>query len=370
MNSFNTSDLLAVRIEIPDERGDWDEHIANLDFTAPDDYSLVLHGNNLSKCEQDFPRKDIIAANYIANDKYLNGTIWIDDPFQVSPPEILDGIIYTMSIVDIAEKPKPVYTVTNAWNPDRGWLRTVYEHVLSNITNPVEYSSKFTGFGNTTEMVRQESPNGYVDFYLDVRKQILPKNYLVVFNVVEFSNKCFLIDTIDQTLSAENVVNVSSTPKIELRAGEENKIVELTLKSSLDLENVSIQAENSSGISIGFMNNSVTFDSSGTAFPLSIIKVDSKTEPHEYSIPFFVNLSLPETIVYPVLFKNIDASRDLATSIQLVNHIKLNVLKEYNPVEVVNNIFQGYAGILSFTGILLASIIGVLAIYFQRHRKR
>lgn len=356
--------VIAARAGFLDDKDDWSEFKVSLDYTGYD-YRITL--GDETRCEEQIPRKDITSATFTLENNHLNGTIWLEDTFQSTPPAILKGIIYTMSIVELSTTPNPIYTVANSWDAQHNWSRIIYEHSLSNVSRIVENSSNFVGFGNTTSIPGHNAPKSYVDFYLDAHKLILPDNYLVVFSVVEFSNKCFILDGVDESLAAESVLNVSSTPRIELRPGEE-KTVELTLISSLQLDNVKIAAGEPREVSLNFVNDTLSTDSSGRAFPVSVIKVAPDASPREYSIPFILNVSLPETVIYPAIFLDIlEAERGLHMSVEFVDYLKVNVLPAYSPLEQLNLIFQGNAGILGFAALLLS---GVGIFYTNRKVKR
>lgn len=204
----------------------------------------------------------------------------------------------------------------------------------------------------------------YVDFHLDIRKFVLPDNYLIFFSVVEFTDKCFLFDYIDKASSQEPVVDVVSSPKLELRPGDE-KAMQLNLKASLDLQNASISGSNLSEISITFVNNSLDFDSSGRAFPVSIVKVAPNAPSHEYSVPIVVNYSLPNAAIHPVLFKEIEATPSLPLTVGFTEYVQVDVLNPYLDIEKINNYLINFTPIISIVGLILAGI----GIFYTKSKK-
>ena len=146
--------------------------------------------------------------------------------------------------------------------------------------------------------------------------------------------------------------------------------MQLVLDSlSVKLENVTLAAQNGTEISIGFLNNAVDFDSSGNAFAESIIKVTSNANPREYLVPFLVNVTLPETTVYPILFTDIRAAKTQPLTNEFTYYVKVNVLNPYSDLERINNFFQGNAGILSFIAVTFSGIFDGISVFYSKKRR-
>jgi hypothetical protein len=85
---------------------------------------------NTTKCGSRLIPTDIISANVVIGEKFINSTLWFSNPFFVNYPENVVGVTYSMSIVDNSKVSLPLYTLAVSWSQSYGWQKTLYQHPL------------------------------------------------------------------------------------------------------------------------------------------------------------------------------------------------------------------------------------------------
>jgi hypothetical protein len=319
---------------------------------------------NKTKCGSNLIPSDIVSANVVIGDKFINSTMWFSNPFFVNYPENVAGVTYSMSIVDNSEVSLPLYTLAISWSPNYGWQKTLYQHPLSNnisrhLTPITNYSSNL--YGNVSN-IDNNKEFGYVDIVLDKTHKItLPDDYNIIFHSLIFDEEsCYKLDLFDKIFDVPYVDSfLNSSEKIELRPGEE-KTFELHVQSTPGSKPIInfLDVNQSTGIYLDFIQSEVQSNSDGVVFISAKIKASFDIEPHLYTIPIHYNVTTKSFVAYPLIFRDAQVIHIGETEPhQNLDYLTIKILTwaEYSEA-----LLKSYSGLLN---LIVTFIVGLIEVY-------
>ena len=335
--------------------------------------------DNTTKCSSNLYSSDIISANVVIGERFINSTLWFSNPFLVNYPENVAGVTYSMSIVDNSEVSLPLYTLALSWSPSYGWQKTLYQHSLSNNSSrPLTPNTNYPSilYGNVSNMEYGED-FGYVDIILDKTSRInLPNDYNILFHSLIFDDEfCYKVDLFDKIFEVPLVDSLlKSSEQIALRPGQE-KTVEIRVQSTPGFKPVInfLNVNQSSDLYLHFPQSKVPSNSDGVAFTLAKLKTSPDIDPHIYTIPIHYNVTTKSFVAYPLMFKN-------ARVIQIgeiepresLDYLTINILPALTTPEHIDNFLKIYGGIISLIVISIltaAAVIGAGSALRYSNRK-
>jgi hypothetical protein len=335
---------------------------------------------NTAKCSSNLIPSDIISANVVIGEKFINSTLWFSNPFFVNYPENVAGVTYSMSIVDNSEVSLPLYTLAISWSPSYGWQKTLYQHSLSNnssrpLTSNTNYSSIF--YGNVSSIEHGEE-FGYVDIILDKTRRInLPNDYNILFHSLIFDvESCYKLDLFDKIFDipfTESFLN--SSEQIDTRQGEE-KTFEIRVQSTPGSKPVInfLDVNQSADLYLYFPQSEVQSNSDGVAFTLVKLKTSPDIDPHIYTIPIHYNVTTKSFVAYPLMFKNVRIMQiGEIEPRENLDYLTINILPDLTIPEHIDNFWKIYGGIISLIVISIltaAAVIGAVSALRYSNRKR
>ena len=323
--------------------------------------------DNTTKCSSNLISSDIISANVVIGERFINSTLWFSNPFLVNYPENVAGVTYAMSIVDNSEVSLPLYTLALSWSPGYGWQKTLYQHSLSNnssrpLTSNTSYPSIL--YGNVSNMEYGED-FGYVDIILDKTSRInLPNDYNILFHSLIFDDEfCYKVDLFDKIFDVPFVDSLlNSSEQIDLRPGQE-KTVEIRVQSTSGSKPVInfLNVNQSADLYLHFPQSKVPSNSDGIAFTLAKLKTSPDIDPHIYTIPIHYNVTTKSFVAYPLMFKN-------ARVIQIgeieprenLDYLTINILPALTTPEHIDNFLKMHGGIISLIVISILTAAAVI----------
>lgn|GEM_PF-3373469 len=335
---------------------------------------------NTTKCGSNLIPSDIISANVVIGENFINSTLWFSNPFFVNYPENVVGVTYSMTIVDNSEVSLPLYTLAVSWSQSYGWQKTLYQHSLSNnISRPLipntYYSSNL--YGNISSIENGEE-FGYVDIILDKTHKIsLPKDYNILFHSLIFDYElCYKLDLFDKIFEIPYLESfLNSSEKIEMRPGEE-KIFEIRVQSTPGSKPVInfLDVNHSTDLYLHFPQSQVQSNSDGIAFTLAKLKISPNIDHHLYTIPIHYNVTGKSFVAYPLMFKNTRIIQIGETEPrENLDYLTINILPALTIPEHIDNLWKIYGGIISLivTSILTAAaVIGAGSALIYSNLKR
>ncbi|MDF2736698.1 MAG: hypothetical protein K0S93_554 [Nitrososphaeraceae archaeon] len=335
--------------------------------------------DNTTKCSSNLILSDIISANVVIGERFINSTLWFSNPFLVNYPENVAGVTYAMSIVDNSEVGLPLYTLALSWSPSYGWQKTLYQHSLSNNSSrPLTPNTNYPSilYGNVSNMEYGED-FGYVDIILDKTSRInLPNDYNILFHSLIFDDEfCYKVDLFDKIFDVPFLDSLlNSSEQIDLRPGQE-KTVEIRVQSTPGSKPVInfLNVNQSADLYLHFPQSKVQSNSDGIAFTLAKLKTSPDIEPHIYTIPIHYNVTTKSFVAYPLMFKN-------ARVIQIgeieprenLDWLTINILPALTTTERIDNFLKIYGGIISLIVISIlttAAVIGAGSALRYSNRK-
>jgi hypothetical protein len=335
--------------------------------------------DNTTKCSSNLFSSDIISANVVVGERFINSTLWFSNPFLVNYPENVAGVTYSMSIVDNSEVSLPLYTLALSWSPSYGWQKTLYQHSLSNNSSrPLTPNTNYPSilYGNVSNMEYGED-FGYVDIILDKTSRInLPNDYNILFHSLIFDDEfCYKVDLFDKIFEVPFVDSLlNSSEQIALRPGQE-KTVEIRVQSTPGSKPVInfLNVNQSADLYLHFPQSKVPSNSDGVAFTLAKLKTSPDIDPHIYTLPIHYNVTTKSFVAYPLMFKN-------ARVIQIgeiepresLDYLTINILPALTTPEHIDNFLKIYRGIISLIVISIltaAAVIGAGSALRYSNRK-
>ena len=338
-----------------------------------------ITSDNTTKCSSNLFSSDIISANVVVGERFINSTLWFSNPFLVNYPENVAGVTYSMSIVDNSEVSLPLYTLALSWSPSYGWQKTLYQHSLSNNSSrPLTPNTNYPSilYGNVSNMEYGED-FGYVDIILDKTSRInLPNDYNILFHSLIFDDEfCYKVDLFDKIFEVPFVDSLlNSSEQIALRPGQE-KTVEIRVQSTPGSKPVInfLNVNQSADLYLHFPQSKVPSNSDGVAFTLAKLKTSPDIDPQIYTIPIHYNVTTKSFVAYPLMFKN-------ARVIQIgeiepresLDYLTINILPALTTPEHIDNFLKIYGGIISLIVISIltaAAVIGAGSALRYSNRK-
>ncbi len=335
--------------------------------------------DNTTKCSSNLISSDIISANVVVGERFINSTLCFSNPFLINYPENVAGVTYSMSIVDNSEVSLPLYTLALSWSPSYGWQKTLYQHSLSNNSSrPLIPNTNYPSilYGNVSNIEYGED-FGYVDIILDKTSRInLPNDYNILFHSLIFDDEfCYKLDLFDKIFDVPFVDSLlNSSEQIDLRPGEE-KTVEIRVQSTPGSKPVIkfLNVNQSTGLYLYFPQSKVPSNSDGVAFTLAKIKTSPDIDPHIYTIPIHYNVTTKSFVAYPLMFKNIRVIQIGETEPrENLDYLTLNILPALTIPEHIDNFWKIYGGIISLIVISIltaAAVIGAGSALRYSNRK-
>jgi len=335
---------------------------------------------NTAKCSSNLIPSDIISANVVIGEKFINSTLWFSNPFFVNYPENVVGVTYSMSIVDNSEVSLPLYTLALSWSPSYGWQKTLYQHSLSNNSSrPLTPNTNYPSilYGNVSNMEYGED-FGYVDIILDKTSRInLPNDYNILFHSLIFDDEfCYKVDLFDKIFDipfTESFLN--SSEQIDTRQGEE-KTFEIRVQSTPGSKPVInfLDVNQSADLYLYFPQSEVQSNSDGVAFTLVKLKTSPHIDPHIYTIPIHYNVTTKSFVAYPLMFKNVRIMQiGEIEPRENLDYLTINILPDLTIPEHIDNFWKIYGGIISLIVISIltaAAVIGAVSALRYSNRKR
>ena len=333
---------------------------------------------NTTKCGSRLIPSDIISANVVIGEKFINSTLWFSNPFFVNYPENVVGVTYSMSIVDNSEVSLPLYTLAVSWSQSYGWQKTLYQHPLSNnssrpLTPNTNYSSNL--YGNVSSIEHGEE-FGYLDIILDKTHRInLPNDYNILFHSLIFDDEsCYKLDLFDKIFDIPYVDSVlNSSENIDIRPGEE-KTIEIRVQSTPGSKPVInfLDVNQSADLYLHFPQSEVQSNSDGVVFTLAKLKISPDIDPHLYTIPIHYNVTTKSFVAHPLMFKNTRVIQIGETEPrENLDYLTISVLPKESLAEKSEALFKSYGGWLNLVVSFIAALIGAYAgsrIY--KHKKQ
>ena len=335
--------------------------------------------DNTTKCSSNLFSSDVISANVVIGERFINSTLWFSNPFLVNYPENVAGVTYSMSIVDNSEVSLPLYTLALSWSPSYGWQKTLYQHSLSNNSSrPLTPNTNYPSilYGNVSNMEYGED-FGYVDIILDKTSRInLPNDYNILFHSLIFDDEfCYKVDLFDKIFEVPLVDSLlKSSEQIALRPGQE-KTVEIRVQSTPGSKPVInfLNVNQSADLYLHFPQSKLPSNSDGVAFTLAKLKTSPDIDPHIYTLPIHYNVTTKSFVAYPLMFKN-------ARVIQIgeiepresLDYLTINILPALTTPEHIDNFLKIYGGIISLIVISIltaAAVIGAGSALRYSNRK-
>lgn len=322
---------------------------------------------NRTKCSSNLIPSDIISANVVIGEKFINSTLWFSNPFFVNYPENVVGVTYSMSIVDNSEVSLPLYTLAVSWSKSGGWQKTLYQHSLSNnssrpLTPITNYSSNL--YGNVSS-IEHNKEFGYVDIILDKTHRInLPNDYNILFHSLIFDDEsCYKLDLFDKIFDVPYVDSIlNSSEKIDIRPGEE-KTFEIRVQSTPGSKPIInfLDVNQSADLYLHFTQSEVQSNSDGAAFTLAKLKSSPDIDPHLYTIPIHYNVTTKSFVAHPLMFKSNRVIQIGETEPrENLDYLTINILPKESLAEYSESLFKSYGGWLNLA---LSFIIGWIGVY-------
>ena len=331
----------------------------------PDESRITIA--NTTKCSSNLIPSDIISANVVIGEKFINSTLWFSNPFFVNYPENVVGVTYSMSIVDNSEVSLPLYTLAISWSKSYGWQKTLYQHSLSNnssrpLTPITNYSSNL--YGNVSS-IEHNKEFGYVDIILDKTNRInLPNDYNILFHSLIFDDEsCYKLDLFDKIFDVPYVDSIlNSSEKIDIRPGEE-KTFEIRVQSTPGSKPIInfLDVNQSADLYLHFTQSEVQSNSDGAAFTLAKLKSSPDIDPHLYTIPIHYNVTTKSFVAHPLMFKSNRVIQIGETEPrENLDYLTINILPKESLAEYSESLFKSYGGWLNLA---LSFIIGWIGVY-------
>ena len=326
-----------------------------------------------------FNSPDIAAVDYFSDGKSLNTTLWLSSNIQPPiPPAVtsFEMLIDVSSAYDTGQD----YLLKIDWDrTSKNWVRTLQDISPSPGKNRIidagEYRILENQNYNTTDFY--EEGKNYVELNVGLDSVSSPDEYSLLFMAsnsfyTEDGYFCNVVDISDRVHVPTPDVIMSMSPSSVVLYPDEQKNIELRLKSSTKLDSyVRLHTNNIDDIKSRFIPNETTISSSGITISQLQIKTAEKAEPRILTLPIFANVTFPTALTNRLSGQM--ANNSVSASIIKYSNFTVTILKPLTITEQFGKIWDELGAPISGFVSLITAIVGGISTFviyiFRKKRK-
>ena len=326
-----------------------------------------------------FNPPDIAAVDYFSDGKFLNTTLWLSSNIQTPiPPAVtsFEMLIDVSSAYDTGQD----YLLKLDWDrTSKNWFRTLQDISPSPGKNRIidsgEYRILENQNYNTTDFY--EEGKNYVELNVGLDAISSPNQYSLLLMAsnsfyTEDGYFCNAVDISDRVHVPPPDVIMSTSPSTVALYPDEQKNIELRLKSSTKLDSyVRLYTNNIDDIEARLVPNETTVSSSGITISQLQIKTEEKAEPRILTLPIFANVTFPTALTNRLSGQM--ANNSVSASMVKFSNFTVTILKPLTITEQFGSIWDKLGAPISGLVTLITAVVGgisSLIVYIFRKKRK